>query len=59
VIEVGGDRQAERIAYDAERTSWLTDRRDYRLIRFTHHEAHHNLAAVANTIDTALKRPPP
>jgi hypothetical protein len=57
VIEVDVDSQAEQIAYDAERMWWLTDQRNYHVIRFTNHEAHHNLAAGLDTM--ALKRPPP
>nr|MBI2904052.1 endonuclease domain-containing protein [Chloroflexota bacterium] len=54
VIEIDGDTHAEpgQAAYDAPRTAWLEER-GHRVIRFTNHDVHHNLAAVLEAIHAA------
>ena len=55
VIEVDGAIHAERVEYDAERTRWLNEQKDYRVIRFTNDEVHQNIDAVLEKIREALK----
>jgi very-short-patch-repair endonuclease len=54
VIEVDGDTHADQVEYDAERTQWLNEQNDYRVIRFTNDDIHHNIDAVLATILEAL-----
>ncbi len=59
VVEVDGDVHAERAEYDLERTVWLEQQRQCRVLRFTNDEVLHNLEAVLEAISAALERPPP
>jgi len=56
VVEVDGDTHADQVEYDTERTQWLNEQNDYRVIRFTNDEVHHNIDAVLATIEEALKK---
>ncbi len=58
VIEIDGDVHADpnRAAYDAERTRWLDEQKDYRVIRFTNDNVLHNIDAVLEKIQEALKQ---
>jgi very-short-patch-repair endonuclease len=40
--------------YDLERTEWLNEQKDYRVIRFTNDEVHRHLEAVLEKILSAL-----
>ncbi len=55
VVEVDGDSHADSMEYDAERTRWLNEQKDYRVIRFTNAEVLHNLDAVVEKIREVLK----
>ena len=55
VVEVDGDSHADSIDYDAERTRWLSEQKDYRVVRFTNAEVLHSLDAVVEKIREALK----
>jgi phosphoribosylformylglycinamidine synthase len=55
VIEIDGDSHAEQTEYDAERTKWLNEQKDHRVIRFTNDEVHHHLDTVLERIREALK----
>ncbi|MGH2524959.1 MAG: endonuclease domain-containing protein [Anaerolineales bacterium] len=55
VIEIDGDTHVTQMEYDAERTQWLSEQKDYRVIRFTNDEVHHNLVAVLERIREALR----
>jgi very-short-patch-repair endonuclease len=48
VIEVDGDShfEPEQAKYDQERTEWLNEQKEYRVIRFTNDEVHHQIEAV-------------
>lgn len=54
VIEVDGDTHADRAEYDVERTRWLNEQKDYRVIRFTNDEVFRNVEAVLEKIREAL-----
>ncbi len=56
VIEVDGDSHANSTEYDAERSRWLNEQKDYRVIRFTNREVLKNIAAVVEKIREALKQ---
>lgn len=58
VIEIDGDVHADanQAAYDAERTQWLNEQRDYRVIRFTNDNVLHNIDAVLEKIREALRK---
>jgi very-short-patch-repair endonuclease len=55
VVEVDGDSHANSAEYDAERTPWLNEQKDYRVIRFTNAEVGQNIEAVVEKIREALK----
>jgi adenine-specific DNA-methyltransferase len=55
VVEVDGDSHANAADYDSERTRWLNEQKDYRVIRFTNAEVLHNIGAVVEKITEALK----
>ena len=59
VIEVDGDTHAEQMEYDAERTKWLNEQKQYRVIRFWNDEVLHNIEAVLAKISEMLNEPPP
>ena len=59
VIEVDGDTHAEQMEYDAERTKWLNELKQYRVIRFTNDEVRHNIDGVLAKISEMLNEPPP
>ena len=54
-IEIDGDVHAAQTQYDAERTKWLSEQKNYRVIRFMNDEVLHNLDAVLEHIREALK----
>jgi very-short-patch-repair endonuclease len=54
VIEVDGDTHAEQMDYDAERTKWLNELKQYRVIRFTNDEVRHNIDGVLAKISEML-----
>ncbi len=54
VIEVDGDTHAECTEYDIERTHWLNEQKDYRVIRFTNDEVFRNVETVLEKIREAL-----
>jgi len=56
VVEVDGDSHASSAEYDAERTRWLNEQKDCRVIRFTNAEILHNVEAVVEEIREALKQ---
>ena len=55
VIEIDGDTHASQAEYDAERTRWLNEQKEYRVIRFANDEVHHHIEAVLEKIREALK----
>jgi very-short-patch-repair endonuclease len=55
VVEVDGDSHAYLAEYDAERTCWLNEQKNYRVIRFTNEEVLHSIEAVVKEIREALK----
>jgi len=59
VIEVDGDTHfdPDQEKYDRERTEWLNEQKDYRVIRFTNDEVHHSLEAVLEKILEAIETP--
>jgi len=61
VIEVDGDYHADpkQAAYDAKRTEWLTEQKDYRVMRFWNSGVMENIENVLQQIsDTLTIRPP-
>ncbi len=56
VVEVDGDSHgdSEQARRDAERTRWLNEQKDYRVIRFWNSEVLKNIEAVLMTISHAL-----
>lgn len=56
VIEIDGDVHAdpEQAERDAERTEWLNEQKDYRVIRFWNNEVLRNLESVRMKISEAL-----
>jgi very-short-patch-repair endonuclease len=60
VIEVDGDSHGdpERVEYDAERTRWLREQKQYRVMRFWNDEVLHNIEAVLGRIAEELRPPP-
>ncbi len=50
VIEVDGDNHAEQTKYDEKRTKWLSEQKDYRVIRFWNNEVLHNIEGVITII---------
>ncbi len=54
VIEVDGDTHADQAEYDAERTQWLVEQKQYHVIRFTNEDVLHNIEAVVESIREAL-----
>jgi very-short-patch-repair endonuclease len=59
VIEVDGDVHATQTDYDAARTAWLEEQKQYRVIRFSNEEVFKKLDAVVEAIWEAVRRPPP
>ena len=57
VIEVDGDSHCDRAEYDAERTRWLNEQRDYRVLRFTNQAVYESIEAVLEQIQAALSEP--
>jgi len=55
VVEIDGDRHAERRAQDAERTRWL-NARGYRVLRFGNNEVMENIDGVLQTLSPALSQ---
>ena len=55
VVEVDGDSHADSAEYDAKRTRWLNEQKDYRVIRFTNTEVLHSIEVVVERIREALK----
>ncbi len=54
VIEVDGDSHAEQAEYDGQRTQWLNEQKDYRVLRFTNEEVQRNFEGVLDKILEAL-----
>jgi very-short-patch-repair endonuclease len=56
VVEVDGDIHAdpEQSTYDAERTLWLNEQKEYRVIRFWNNEIFSSVEGVVETIHQAL-----
>ncbi len=56
VIEIDGDVHAdpEQAKRDAERTEWLNEQKDYRVIRFWNNEVSRNSESVLTKISEAL-----
>jgi very-short-patch-repair endonuclease len=56
VVEVDGDSHGdpEQAKRDAERTQWLNEQKDYRVIRFWNNEVLQNIKVVLMTISHAL-----
>ncbi|OQA46067.1 MAG: hypothetical protein BWY52_00984 [Chloroflexi bacterium ADurb.Bin325] len=59
VIEVDGGVHAEQADYDAARTAWLAEQKQYRVIRFTNEEVFEKLDAVVEKIWEAVGPWPP
>ena len=59
VLEVDGDTHAEQVEYDAERTQWLNEQKQYRVIRFGNNEILQNIDGVLEKILEILKEPVP
>lgn len=59
VVEVDGDTHAEQVEYDAERTQWLNEQKQYRVIRFGNNEILQNIDGVLEKILEMLKEPVP
>jgi very-short-patch-repair endonuclease len=70
VVEIDGDSHAdpEQAEYDAMRTCWLNEQKDYRVVRFANADVLHNtegvLAAIVEALEEAHERssrsnPPP
>ena len=59
VVEVDGDSHGDlaEAEYDSERTRWLSEQKQYRVIRFWNDEVLSETEAVVARIATAL--PPP
>ncbi len=55
VVEVDGDVHATQADYDAARTHWLEEQRQYRVIRFTNEDVFRRMDAVLEEIWEALK----
>ncbi len=56
VVEVDGDSHAdpEQAKRDEERTAWLNEQKDYRVIRFWNNQVLTNIECVLTTISMAL-----
>ncbi len=56
VIEVDGDVHADpkQAQYDAERTQWLNEQKEYQVIRFWNNEIFRNIESVLETIMLTL-----
>jgi very-short-patch-repair endonuclease len=61
VVEVDGDIHGDpqQAAYDAQRTNWLNEQKDYDVIRFWNAEVLHNLDGVLARILEALNKSAP
>jgi very-short-patch-repair endonuclease len=61
VIEVDGDSHADesQIVYDAERTQWLNEQKNYCVIRFWNNDVMKNVGGVVEQIVAMLRLPPP
>jgi len=59
VIEIDGDVHAEpeQAQRDAERSAWLSEQKDYRVIRFWNNEVLRNIESVLVMIAKALDTP--
>jgi very-short-patch-repair endonuclease len=53
-IEIDGDTHAEQEDYDAARTRWLNEHKEYRVIRFSNWDVMRNIEGVVDTILEAL-----
>ncbi|MDE3087965.1 MAG: endonuclease domain-containing protein [Chloroflexota bacterium] len=60
VVEVDGDSHAdpEQAKRDEERTAWLDEQKDYRVMRFWNNEVLHNIEAVLAEIMKVLNPQP-
>ena len=57
VIEVDGGSHLEQEEYDQERTRWLQEEKDYRVIRFTNDDVFRNINEVVEAIRDAVRNP--
>ena len=57
VIEIDGDSHCDQADYDAERTRWLNQQRNYRVLRLTNQAVHENIETVLEQIRAALNEP--
>ena len=55
VIEVDGDSHVTQAEYDAARTQWLNEQRNYRVLRFNNDQVLHNIEAVLERILETLR----
>ena len=55
IVELDGDSHADRLKYDAERTTWL-ENNGYRVIRFYNHDVQKNLVEVLEAILSESER---
>ncbi len=55
VVEVDGDSHAVRADYDAARSQWLSEQKNYRVIRVSNDDVHYNIEGVLDTISKALR----
>ena len=55
VVEIDGDSHAVQTDYDEARSQWLREQKNYRVIRVTNDDVHHNIEGVLDTIAKALR----
>ncbi len=58
VVEVDGDSHAEseQAKYDAERTQWLNEQKNYSVVRFWNTDVMHNIEGILVTLSELLGR---
>lgn len=59
VIEIDGDSHDAQAEYDAERTRWLSEQKQYRVLRFTNEQVHQEIESVLRQIFEELGDPHP
>ena len=55
VVEVDGDSHAVQTDYDEARSQWFREQKNYRVIRVTNDDVHHNIEGVLDIISKALR----
>ncbi len=58
-IELDGSQPMDQEGYDAERTRWLEEEKEIRVVRFANYDVMWDLEGVLERIRIALKQPPP